>query len=103
MVSLVISSAEITSREFVEANRPMGTDEERETVIVDAVLKRHFKQWDQLNTSTADECIRQRRSELAQLGGLSDNPQSDFGLYERIEFQDRQINTWSTDNAYTNF
>lgn len=67
------------------------TVEERLTLILDCLAKKHFKQWAFLATPRNLERIRSLlTAEIDAIGGLPDSPMADHGVYEWCEFQDRQ-------------
>lgn len=64
---------------------------EREARVIDALIRKHFKQWAALATLEALAPIRRRLSEeIAALGGMPENAAGDHGVYEYCEFVDRQ-------------
>ena len=68
-----------------------GSDEARMARILDALVVKHFKHWSEL--ATAERMARIRSllaSEITAVGGLPENPENDFGVYEYGEFVDRQ-------------
>lgn len=68
-----------------------GSDEVRLVRILDALITKHFKHWPGL--ATAERMARIRSlltSEITAAGGLPENPEDDFGVYEHGEFVDRQ-------------
>ena len=70
---------------------PGGDEEARWRRLVEPYLAKHYKHWSSLTTrERLDEVAGLLRSEIAAIGGLSDDPAGDHGLYEYCEFQDRQ-------------
>jgi len=64
---------------------------EREARVIEALIKKHFKYWATLGTPETLAPIRRRLSEeIAALGGMPDSADADHGVYEFIEFIDRQ-------------
>jgi asparagine synthase (glutamine-hydrolysing) len=59
--------------------------------VVDALIVKHFRLWTSLATTANDARIRTRlRRELDQLAPASGEPEQRHGLYEAMEFRDRQ-------------
>ncbi len=70
---------------------PGGSAETRVARIVDALLAKHYKHWESLQTrDRLDEIGGLIRAEIGKLGGLPDDPAGDHGIFEYCEFQDRQ-------------
>jgi asparagine synthase (glutamine-hydrolysing) len=67
------------------------SDEARWQRIIDALLKKHFSLWRALATPANNARIAELlRKSIARGGGVLGDPQTDHGLYEYAEFQDRQ-------------
>ncbi|MCH7540910.1 MAG: asparagine synthase, partial [Proteobacteria bacterium] len=65
--------------------------EERQAVILNAVIEKHFRLWESLGTPENDGVIRALLAREMALNGLhTDDPDSAHGVYEFLEFQDRQ-------------
>jgi asparagine synthase (glutamine-hydrolysing) len=68
-----------------------ATADERKHRILDAVLDKHFSLWGVLRTAERDARLRAALWQSAEAaGGALRDPDSDHGVYEYIEFQDRQ-------------
>ncbi|MEO1608767.1 MAG: asparagine synthase C-terminal domain-containing protein [Pseudomonadota bacterium] len=68
-----------------------GSPDERLDNIFDALVQKHFKQWRSLMSPVRIGHIRDLlRQEILRIGGVSNEPHDDHGLYEYCEFQDRQ-------------
>lgn len=66
-------------------------DEARWQRIIDALLKKHFSLWRSLATKKNNARIGALlRKSIARAGGMLGDPETDHGLYEYAEFQDRQ-------------
>jgi asparagine synthase (glutamine-hydrolysing) len=67
------------------------SDDARWQRIMDALLKKHFSLWRLLATPQNNARIaRLLRGSIARAGGALADPETDHGLYEYAEFQDRQ-------------
>lgn len=63
----------------------------RRARVVNALLDKHFALWRALATPANRARIAARiEAQLADLGAATDDPAADHGLYEAVEFQDRQ-------------
>lgn len=63
----------------------------RRALILRALIGRHFRLWEGLGTPENDERIRSRLlQELARHGLDAGDPETAHGIYEFLEFQDRQ-------------
>jgi asparagine synthase (glutamine-hydrolysing) len=59
--------------------------------IIDGLLRKHFALWRSLATPAAEARIATRlRQSIERAGGTLGDPETDHGLYEYAEFQDRQ-------------
>ncbi len=59
--------------------------------IIDAIILKHFKHWPGLLTAKRLQTIQTLlKNEIDRVGGLPSDPSRDHGLYELIEFRDRQ-------------
>lgn len=68
-----------------------GSDEERMTRILDALVNKQYKHWTGLATPERMARIRSLlTSEIMAAGGLPEEPEYDYGVYEYGEFIDRQ-------------
>lgn len=68
-----------------------GSDEARMARILDALVAKQFKHWSGLDTAERMTRIRSLlTSEIEDAGGLPENPEDDYGVYEYGEFIDRQ-------------
>jgi asparagine synthase (glutamine-hydrolysing) len=68
-----------------------GSDDARMARIVDALVAKQYKHWSGL--ATAERMARIRSlltAEIMAAGGLPENPEYDYGVYEYGEFIDRQ-------------
>lgn len=68
-----------------------GSDDVRMERILDALVAKQYKHWSGL--ATAERMARIRSlltSEIMAAGGLPEDPEDDFGVYEYGEFVDRQ-------------
>lgn len=75
---------------LITPDRP-ATPGARQDAVLDAVLTKHFRQWRLLATPAALQRLRTRLAEeIAAIGGIGDDPATDHGLFEWLEFQDRQ-------------
>lgn len=74
------------------SNGLLSTSErERASIIADTIVKKHFRLWTGLATAANDEVIKSAllgELDALQLGSVP--PQGAHGLYEYLEFQDRQ-------------
>jgi asparagine synthase (glutamine-hydrolysing) len=67
------------------------SDDARWQRIIDALLKKHFSLWRSLATPKNSARISMLlRQSIARAGGALGDPETDHGLYEYAEFQDRQ-------------
>lgn len=67
------------------------SDDARWQRIIDALLKKHFSLWRSLVTPKNNARITMLlRNSIARAGGALGDPETDHGLYEYAEFQDRQ-------------
>jgi asparagine synthase (glutamine-hydrolysing) len=67
------------------------SDDARWQRIIEALLKKHFSLWRSLATPKNSARIATRlRHCIARAGGTLGDPETDHGLYEYAEFQDRQ-------------
>ncbi len=67
------------------------SDDARWQRIIDALLKKHFSLWQSLATPKNRARIAELlRASIARAGGTLGAPETDHGLYEYAEFQDRQ-------------
>ena len=67
------------------------SDDARWQRILDALLKKHFSLWQSLATPVNRARITDLlRASIARAGGALGAPETDHGLYEYAEFQDRQ-------------
>lgn len=67
------------------------SDDARWQRIIDALLKKHFSLWRSLATpQNTARIVTLLRKSIARAGGELRDPDSDHGLYEYAEFQDRQ-------------
>lgn len=63
----------------------------RRQAVIDALIRKHVKQWAFLATPVALDRIGSLLSaEIDAIGGMPDDPSGDHGIYEWCEFQDRQ-------------
>ena len=70
---------------------PDRPERERTSLIVDTIVKKHFRLWRGLATTANDEVIKSALlGEIDALHLGSVPPQGAHGLYEYLEFQDRQ-------------
>jgi len=70
---------------------PTGTEEERLNLIVNSLIQKHFKHWATLMTPEYFERIGHLlRQSIAGIGVWPVAPHRDHGIYEYIEFHDRQ-------------
>lgn len=70
---------------------PTGSEEDRLSLIVGALIQKHFKHWATLMKPEYLEPIdRLLRQSIADLGVWPVAPQRDHGIYEYVEFHDRQ-------------
>ncbi len=84
-----ISGAHIVP-ELRTPRRDLGP-KERTNRILNAMVDKHFSLWRALRTPKNDARIKARlRDSLAAVGAVTEDPAADHGLYEYIEFQDRQ-------------
>jgi asparagine synthase (glutamine-hydrolysing) len=68
-----------------------ASDDARWDRIIDALLKKHFSLWQSLATQKNRARIAELlRASIARAGGALGAPETDHGLYEYAEFQDRQ-------------
>ena len=86
------------SGDFITGNHIPGTlldgdriDQERMDVIIAALIEKHYKIWSSLKS---EPFVRQIEGllerEIDGLGGLPEEAMEDFGLYEHLEFVNRQ-------------
>ena len=76
----------------VSQGLPGVSHRERVTIIVDTIIKKHFRLWTTLATPENDEVIKSSlfaELDALELGEIS--PERAHGLYEYLEFQDRQV------------
>ena len=67
------------------------SDDARWQRITDALLKKHFGLWNSLVTPANNaRVVALLRNSIACAGGTLGDPETDHGLYEYAEFQDRQ-------------
>jgi asparagine synthase (glutamine-hydrolysing) len=67
------------------------TDDARWLRITDALLKKHFSLWRSLATPKNNaRIVTLLRASIARAGGALGDPETDHGLYEYAEFQERQ-------------
>jgi asparagine synthase (glutamine-hydrolysing) len=67
------------------------SDDARWQRIIDALLKKHFSLWRSLAMPENNTRITTLlRNSIARAGGALGDPETDHGLYEYAEFQDRQ-------------
>jgi asparagine synthase (glutamine-hydrolysing) len=67
------------------------SDDARWQRIIDALLKKHFSLWRSLATEKNNARITTLlRNSITRAGGQLGDPETDHGLYEYAEFQDRQ-------------
>ena len=67
------------------------TPAQREEMILDAIVGKHFRLWQALGTAENDGVIRDRLRRVLRAENLTLNdPAVDHGMYEFLEFQDRQ-------------
>ena len=70
---------------------PPEDPQARRDVILDALLAKHFRQWESLRTpDRMDRITAKLQREIDALGVWPVGPEGSHGLYEFIEFQDRQ-------------
>lgn len=70
---------------------PGGSQDARMTRILDALVAKQFKHWSGLATEQRMARIRSLlAAEITAAGGLPENPDLDYGVYEYGEFIDRQ-------------
>jgi len=63
----------------------------RKVKIISALIEKHFKHWQCLKNTDHLEIIRRFLDEqIDQNGGLPDDPEYDYGIFEESEFADRQ-------------
>ena len=67
------------------------SDDARWQRIIGALIAKHFKLWQSLPTAgNTAHIAKLLRESIERAGGKLDEPESDHGLYEYAEFQDRQ-------------
>lgn len=67
------------------------TPAEREDTILDAAIGKHFRLWQDLATPENDGAVRDRLRRVLREEDLApDDPACNHGIYEFLEFQDRQ-------------
>lgn len=70
---------------------PAGSEEERISVIVESLIGKHFKHWSTLMTSDyLDRIGHLLRQSIVALDVWPVAPHRDHGIYEYVEFHDRQ-------------
>ena len=70
---------------------PAGSEENRINVVVDSLIGKHFKHWSTLMTPDYLDRIRHLlRQSIAALDVWPVAPHRDHGIYEYVEFHDRQ-------------
>ena len=70
---------------------PPISDKKRLEAVINALVKKHFKHWPSLLSASRLKIIQDMlKSEIERVGGLPSDPNRDHGLYELIEFRDRQ-------------
>ena len=75
----------------VNQGLPDMTHEQRVDVVIATILKKHFRLWQSLATPANDQIVAaQLRSEINLLGVGEVSAEQAHGLYEYLEFQDRQ-------------
>jgi len=63
----------------------------RRQAVIEALIRKHVKQWAFLATPPAlDRIASLLSAEIDAVGGMPDDPAGDHGIYEWCEFQDRQ-------------
>ncbi len=73
-------------------NRAELSDENRKEQILEALIDKHYSLWKYLGTSDNRKLVKDSLwNEIEkEVGGLPDNINNDFGLYEFSEFKNRQ-------------
>jgi len=62
----------------------------RRRTVIEALLAKHFKQWDVLCTPVNMACLAERLAREIDTIGMPTESDRDHGIYEYCEFQDRQ-------------
>ena len=84
-----ISGAHIVPE--IQAPRPDLPEEDRMARILDALVHKHFRLWRSLATPANDERVKSLlKRMLSEAGAEFGDPETDHGIYEYAEFQDRQ-------------
>ena len=84
----------ISGNHIPEPLRHLRTDitkEERYALVVACLVNKHFRLWDALATPENDDRIGARMErEMRPFAAAASDPESTHGLYEAMEFRDRQ-------------
>ena len=82
----------ITGNHIPEKITYFGDDlKKREDHILSLYIDKHYKHWSKLNNRSNIESIKSLlKDEIKNLGGLSNFRDKDYGLYEYLEYIDRQ-------------